>query len=64
MWLRQRRPGQPSERVGFGGMAREKFVEQPGFDWSGPTQATLSRLLRLAGVNTLIDGFGRLMQEF
>jgi hypothetical protein len=45
-------------------MAREKFVEQPGFDWSGPTQATLSRLLRLAGVNTLIDGFGRLMQEF
>jgi nucleoside 2-deoxyribosyltransferase len=28
------------------------------------TQAALWRLLRLAGVDTLIDGFGRLMQEF
>ena len=28
------------------------------------TQATLSRLPRLAGVDTLIDDFGRLMQEF
>ena len=45
-------------------MAREKFVEQPGFDWSGPTQATLSRLLRLAATDTLIGGFGWLMQEF
>jgi maleate cis-trans isomerase len=28
------------------------------------TQAALWQLLRLAGVDTLIDGFGRLMQEF
>jgi maleate cis-trans isomerase len=28
------------------------------------SQAALRRLLRLAGVDTLIDGFGRLMQEF
>jgi hypothetical protein len=27
-------------------------------------QAALWRLLRLGGVDTLIDGFGRLMQEF
>jgi len=27
-------------------------------------QAALWRLLHLAGVDTLIDGFGRLMQEF
>ena len=27
-------------------------------------QAALWRLLRLAGVDTLIDGFGQLMQEF
>jgi hypothetical protein len=28
------------------------------------TQVALRRLLRLAGVDTLIDGFGRLIQEF
>jgi maleate isomerase len=50
--------------LNFAHMSSSRSLRRGSVNVVTSTQAALWRLLRLAGVDTLIDGFGRLMQEF